>query len=98
MDAQQSAALKTFDSLRPRLIRVAYSMLGSVADAEDVVQEAFIRWLRTSHAEIREPGAFLRTTVTRLCLDQLRSAAAAARRISAHGCPIRCWTKRKRRT
>lgn len=74
MDAQQSAALKTFDSLRPRLIRVAYSMLGSVADAEDVVQEAFIRWLRTSHAEIREPGAFLRTTVTRLCLDQLRSA------------------------
>ncbi|WP_263649701.1 sigma-70 family RNA polymerase sigma factor [Mesorhizobium sp. J8] len=55
-------------------MRVAYRMLGSVADAEDVVQEAFIRWMRTERAEVRQPEAFLRRTVTRLCLDQLKSA------------------------
>ena len=49
-------------------------MLGSVADAEDVVQEAFIRWMRADRSEVREPEAFLRRTVTRLCLDQLKSA------------------------
>ncbi|WP_376706516.1 sigma-70 family RNA polymerase sigma factor [Novosphingobium sp. PY1] len=69
-----SAALEAFGPLRPRLIRVAYRMLGSVADAEDVVQEAFIRWLRIDRTAIREPEAFLRTTVTRLCLDHLKSA------------------------
>ncbi|WP_191229064.1 sigma-70 family RNA polymerase sigma factor [Aurantiacibacter xanthus] len=75
MEPQPSdAALEAFEPLRPRLIRVAYRMLGSVADAEDVVQEAFIRWLRTDDAAIREPEAFLRTTVTRLCLDHLKSA------------------------
>ncbi|MBT0668946.1 sigma-70 family RNA polymerase sigma factor [Novosphingobium profundi] len=75
MEPQPSdAAVDAFEPLRPRLIRVAYRMLGSVADAEDVVQDAFIRWLRTDHAAIREPEAFLRTTVTRLCLDHLKSA------------------------
>jgi RNA polymerase sigma-70 factor (ECF subfamily) len=63
-----------FDPLRPRLVRVAYRMLGSVADAEDVVQEAFIRWMGTDRAAVREPEAFLRRTVTRLCLDQIKSA------------------------
>ncbi|MCT7374663.1 sigma-70 family RNA polymerase sigma factor [Chelativorans salis] len=63
-----------FDPLRPKLMRVAYRMLGSVADAEDIVQEAFIRWMRTDRGEVREPEAFLRRTVTRLCLDQLKSA------------------------
>jgi RNA polymerase sigma-70 factor (ECF subfamily) len=55
-------------------MRVAYRMLGSVADAEDVVQEAFVRWMRADRSEVREPEAFLRRTVTRLCLDQLKSA------------------------
>lgn len=64
----------SFDPLRPRLVRVAYRMLGSVADAEDVVQEAFIRWMGADRAAVREPEAFLRRTVTRLCLDQLKSA------------------------
>ena len=63
-----------FGPLRPQLMRVAYRMLGSVADAEDVVQEAFIRWMDTDREAVREPGAFLRRTVTRLCLDQLKSA------------------------
>jgi RNA polymerase sigma-70 factor (ECF subfamily) len=49
-------------------------MLGSVADAEDAVQEAFIRWIKAERGDVREPEAFLRRTVTRLCLDQLKSA------------------------
>ncbi|HEX8058057.1 MAG TPA: sigma-70 family RNA polymerase sigma factor, partial [Novosphingobium sp.] len=72
--AEMEAAAAVFDPLRPRLTRVAYRMLGSVADAEDVVQEAFIRWLGADRAAVREPEAFLRRTVTRLCLDQLKSA------------------------
>ena len=70
----QMDAAASFDPLRPRLIRVAYRMLGSVADAEDVVQEAFIRWMGADRSDVREPEAFLRRTVTRLCLDQLKSA------------------------
>jgi len=67
-------AAASFDPLRPKLMRVAYRMLGSVADAEDVLQEAFIRWMEAERSEVREPEAFLRRTVTRLCLDQLKSA------------------------
>ena len=63
-----------FGPLRPTLIRVAYNMLGSVPDAEDIVQEAFIRWMRADRSEVLEPEAFLRRVVTRLCLDQLKSA------------------------
>lgn len=59
---------------RPRLIRLAYRMLGSVADAEDVVQDAYSRWLSADPASVREPAAFLRLVVTRLCLNQLKSA------------------------
>ncbi|HEY0623121.1 sigma-70 family RNA polymerase sigma factor [Sphingomonas sp.] len=71
---EREGAAESFDPLRPKLIRVAYRMLGSVADAEDVVQEAFMRWMGTDRAAVREPEAFLRRTVTRLCLDQLKSA------------------------
>jgi RNA polymerase sigma-70 factor (ECF subfamily) len=71
-DAADAAV--SFDPLRPLLTRVAYRMLGSVADAEDVVQDAFLRWLGTDRSVVREPAAFLRRTVTRLCLDQLKSA------------------------
>ncbi|CDN49396.1 sigma-70 family RNA polymerase sigma factor [Neorhizobium galegae] len=69
-----SDAAASFDPLRPKLLRVAYRMLGSVSDAEDMVQEAFIRWMKADRQEIREPEAFLRRSVTRLCLDQLKSA------------------------
>jgi RNA polymerase sigma-70 factor (ECF subfamily) len=64
----------SFDPLRPRLIRIAYRMLGSVADAEDIVQDAFLRWLDADRDAVREPEAYLRRVVTRLCLDQLKSA------------------------
>jgi RNA polymerase sigma-70 factor, ECF subfamily len=72
-DASGEAAA-SFAPLRPTLARIAYRMLGSVADAEDVVQEAFVRWLRTDREAVRNPEAFLRRMVTRLCLDQLKSA------------------------
>lgn len=70
----QPDAADSFDPLRPLLTRVAYRMLGSVADAEDVVQDAFVRWLGADRDQVVEPAAFLRRTVTRLCLDQLKSA------------------------
>jgi RNA polymerase sigma-70 factor (ECF subfamily) len=73
-EADDRDAAAVFEPLRPRLTRVAYRMLGSVADAEDAVQEAFIRWMGVRRSEVREPEAFLRRTVTRLCLDQLKSA------------------------
>jgi RNA polymerase sigma-70 factor (ECF subfamily) len=56
------------------LIRIAYQMLGSVADAEDVVQEAFLRWLDADRDAVREPEAYLRRVVARLCLNHLKSA------------------------
>src|SRR5581483_827705 len=67
-------AASTFDPLRPRLFRVAYRMLGSRADAEDIVQDAFLRWLGTDRETVREPEAFLRRIVMRLCLELLKSA------------------------
>lgn len=66
--------LASFDAQRTNLLRVAYRMLGSMADAEDVVQDAFIRWAATDRQAVRVPAAFLRRTVTRLCLDHLKSA------------------------
>ena len=73
MSIHETAAA-IFDPLRPALVRIAYRMLGSVADAEDAVQEAFLRWLDADRNSVREPAAFLRRIVTRLCLDHLKSA------------------------
>ncbi len=72
MSSENAAAV--FAPLRPKLIRIAYRMLGSVADAEDVVQNAFLRWLGTDRALVEEPEAYLRRVVMRLCLDELKSA------------------------
>ncbi len=63
-----------FHALRPQLLRVAYRMLGSMADAEDVLQEAWLRWSGMDQETIHVPEAFLRRVVTRLCLDHLKSA------------------------
>lgn len=71
---EQADAAASFDPLRRTLIRVAYRMLGSVADAEDMVQDAFIRWMDVDRTEVRVPEAFLRRMVMRMCLDQLKSA------------------------
>ena len=67
---------ETFEALRPKLTRIAYRMLGSLAEAEDIVQDAFLRWRRADRDEVAHPAAFLSRIVTRLCLDQLKSARA----------------------
>jgi RNA polymerase sigma-70 factor (ECF subfamily) len=66
--------LATFNQHRGLLFSVAYRMLGSVADAEDMVQETFIRWQQAAKDEIRSPRAFLVTVITRLSINQLQSA------------------------
>lgn len=64
----------SFRPLRSRLLGIAYRMLGSVADAEDIVQDAYVRWHAAERSEIRVPASYLACVVTRLCLDHLRSA------------------------
>jgi RNA polymerase sigma-70 factor, ECF subfamily len=63
-----------FEHYRLLLFSIAYRMLGSATDAEDLMQEAFLRWLQASDKEIQSPKAYLSTIIVRLCLDQLRSA------------------------
>lgn len=65
--------LEVFNQYRSLLFAIAYRMLGSVTDAEDILQEAWIRWQKTDSI-VQSPKAFLSSTVTRLCIDQLRSA------------------------
>jgi RNA polymerase sigma-70 factor (ECF subfamily) len=67
-------AIHEFDRLRPRLQRIAYRMLGSVADAEEVVQDAWLRWHETGTEAIASAEAWLVTVTTRLSIDRLRSA------------------------
>lgn len=66
--------LDIFNAHRERLFGIAYRMLGSVHDAEDIVQEAYIRWKRGGGDAVDNPGAFLSTMVTRMSIDVLRSA------------------------
>ncbi|HET8768232.1 MAG TPA: sigma factor, partial [Pedococcus sp.] len=70
------AAVEAFDEARPRLFGIAYRMLGSVAEAEDVVQEAWLRWQQADRPAVRNPAAFLTTVTTRLSLNVLDSARA----------------------
>jgi RNA polymerase sigma-70 factor (ECF subfamily) len=66
--------LQPFEQQRPLLFSIAYRMLGSVMEAEDAVQESYLRYMATDADAIQSPKAFLSTVVTRLCLDQLKSA------------------------
>jgi RNA polymerase sigma-70 factor (ECF subfamily) len=76
MGATVMDAVATFSEQRPRLFGVAYRMLGSVADAEDVLQETYLRWQEVVSTEtlVESPSAYLTTMVSRRCLDELRSA------------------------
>lgn len=66
-----------YERYRPLLFSIAYRMLGSISDSEDILQEAFVRWQRASaNEEIHTPKSYLSTLVTNLCIDQLRSAKA----------------------
>jgi RNA polymerase sigma-70 factor, ECF subfamily len=64
----------TFEAHRPLLFSIAYRMLGSASEAEDVMQDAWLRARQDEHVDIRSPRAYLTTIVTRLCIDHLRSA------------------------
>ena len=66
--------LEAYAEYRSYLFALAYRMLGSVMDAEDLLQEAFLRWQQTSLVMIRSPKAFLATVVKHLCLNHLQSA------------------------
>jgi RNA polymerase sigma-70 factor (ECF subfamily) len=66
----------SFEPFRRRLLGLAYRMLGSMADAEDAVQETYLRWHRADRNQVSDPRAFLMTTTTRICLDMLTSARA----------------------
>lgn len=66
--------VKQFEAYRPLLFSIAYRMLGSATEAEDIVQEAYLRYQATSPGQVTSHKAFLSKVVTRLCLDQLKSA------------------------
>ncbi len=74
MNHTNPARLTRFNELRPLLFSIAYRMLGRVMDAEDILQEAYLRWERAADTEVRDAKAFLTAVVTRLCIDQLRAA------------------------
>ena len=69
-------AAAVFGELRPRLFGIAYRMLGTAADAEDVVQDAWLRWQAYDRSTVREAPAFLATTTTRLAINAAQSARA----------------------
>jgi len=72
----EAAHIALFEAERRRLTGLAYRMLGSLAEAEDVLQDAWIRWRQVDTAEIANPGAFLTRVVTHRCLDLLKGARA----------------------
>jgi RNA polymerase sigma-70 factor (TIGR02957 family) len=73
-DLEEAAAV--FTSLRPRLFGIAYRMLSSATEAEDLVQEVWLRWQKTDRVTVANPAAFLATATTRLAINQLQSARA----------------------
>lgn len=72
-----SGHVAIFETHRRRLQALAYRMLGSVGEAEDAVQDTYLRWHRQAFAELRSPEAWLVTACTRLCIDRLRAAKVA---------------------
>ncbi|PRY35746.1 RNA polymerase sigma-70 factor [Umezawaea tangerina] len=75
-DTDLFLAAAVFNGVRPRLFGIAYRMLGSVAEAEDVVQDAWLRWQACDRAAVLNPPAFLSTTTTRLAINAAQSARA----------------------
>ncbi|MBX2811960.1 MAG: sigma-70 family RNA polymerase sigma factor [Myxococcales bacterium] len=65
---------KEFETHRQKLVGIAYRMLGSVVEAQDIVQEAYLRWHGMNLDQVQSPGAFLSKVVTRLCLDHIKAA------------------------
>lgn len=76
MDANLDDALTVFQGVRGRLFGIAYRMLGSASEAEDIVQDAWLRWQGTDRSVVQDPPAFLATATTRLAINALQSARA----------------------
>jgi RNA polymerase sigma-70 factor, ECF subfamily len=73
MAPMSAADTAVFEGERPRLTGLAYRLLGSLTDTEDVIQDAWLRWQRTDRATIERPAAWLTTVVSRVGLDRLRA-------------------------
>jgi len=71
-----NSPVETFEQQRGRMFGIAYRMLGSASEAEDIVQDAWLRWQSADRSDVEEPGAYLATVVTRLALTALDSARA----------------------
>ncbi|MEV0115666.1 sigma-70 family RNA polymerase sigma factor [Streptomyces sp. NPDC050844] len=82
-----SAAIDRFEASRGRLASLAYRLLGSAADAEDAVQDAFLRWQGADRDQVEVPEAWLTKVVTHLCIDRLRSARARHERTAGAWLP-----------
>lgn len=82
-----SAAVDRFEASRGRLASLAYRLLGSAADAEDAVQDTFLRWQAADHERVEVPEAWLTKVVTNLCIDRLRSAQARHERAAGAWLP-----------
>ncbi|MEV5534142.1 sigma-70 family RNA polymerase sigma factor [Streptomyces prunicolor] len=82
-----SAALDRFEASRGRLASLAYRLLGSAADAEDAVQDTFLRWQAADRERVEVPEAWLTKVVTHLCIDRLRSAQARHERAAGAWLP-----------
>ncbi|MEV7796649.1 sigma-70 family RNA polymerase sigma factor [Streptomyces sp. NPDC087512] len=82
-----SAAIDRFEASRGRLASLAYRLLGSAADAEDAVQDTFLRWQAADRERVEVPEAWLTKVVTNLCLDRLRSAQARHERAAGDWLP-----------
>ncbi|HWB99624.1 MAG TPA: sigma-70 family RNA polymerase sigma factor, partial [Bryobacteraceae bacterium] len=72
--ATYDQGLSAFFSVRPRLFGIAYRMLGSVAEADDLVQDVWLRWQSTNRGAVQDPPAYLATTTTRLAINVAQSA------------------------
>src|SRR5205807_8688660 len=72
--AEYDGGLSAFFKARPRLFGIAYRMLGRAAEAEDIVQDVWLRWQTTNRSVVENPPAFLATTTARLCINLAQSA------------------------
>ncbi len=83
-------SVQEFEAQRDHMFGLAYRLLGSAVEAEDVVQDAFLRWMSAHHARIVAPKPWLAKVVTNLCLNRLGSSRALRGPTSARACPNRC--------
>jgi len=74
IESKHDDGLSAFAPVRPRLFGIAYRMLGSAAEAEDIVQDVWLRWQSTNRKVVENPAAFLATTTARLCINLAQSA------------------------